>query len=121
MGYRGGYLCGFYFAVDMFRFDAVTHKYQRGNYCVITNYFYLFFRVVVVDDPAGLQFDDQVATFQMVRSLTEFNRSFVPFTGKQGMVGVTCCTPLNSIRNSAALSCIVLRSSLASSIALRFR
>ena len=62
MGYRWGYLCGFYFAVDMFRLDAIAHKYQRGYNCIISYYFYFRFRIVIVDGPSGLQLDDQVAT-----------------------------------------------------------
>ena len=83
MGYRWGYLCGFYFAVDMFRLDTVAHKYQRGDNSIIAYNLDFFFRIVEVHFPTGLQLDDQIAPSQMVRTLTEFGGSLVPVARKQ--------------------------------------
>ena len=115
MGYRGGYLSGLDFAVDMLGFQPVAHKYQRGDNSIIAYNLDFFFRIVEVHFPTGLQLDDQIAPSQMVRTLTELGGSLVPVTRKQAS------TPLNSCMNSAALFCKVVKSSLASSIALRFK
>ena len=119
MGYRGGYLSGLDFAVDMLGFQPVAHKYQRGDNSIIAYNLDFFFRIVEVHFPTGLQLDDQIAPSQMVRTLTEFGGSLVPVS--KLLPVVTSCTPLNSCMNSAALFCKVVKSSLASSIALRFK
>ena len=113
MGYRGGYLSGLDFAVDMLGFQPVAHKYQRGDNSIIAYNLDFFFRIVEVHFPTGLQLDDQIAPSQMVPSFQSPVSKLLPV--------VTSCTPLNSCMNSAALFCKVVKSSLASSIALRFK
>ena len=83
MGYRGGYLSGLDFAVDMLGFQPVAHKYQRGDNSIIAYNLDFFFRIVEVYFPTGLQLDDQIAPSQMVRTLTEFGGSLVPVARKQ--------------------------------------
>lgn len=83
MGYRGGYLSGLDFAVDMLGFQPVAHKYQRGDNSIIAYNLDFFFRIVEVHFPTGLQLDDQIAPSQMMRTLTEFGGSLVPVTRKQ--------------------------------------
>ena len=61
MGYRGGYLSGLDFAVDMLGFQPVAHKYQRGDNSIIAYNLDFFFRIVEVHFPTGLQLDDQIA------------------------------------------------------------
>ena len=65
MGYRGGYLSGLDFAVDMLGFQPVAHKYQRGDNSIIAYNLDFFFRIVEVHFPTGLQLDDQIAPSQM--------------------------------------------------------
>ena len=83
MGYRGGYLSGLDFAVDMLGFQPVAHKYQRGDNSIIAYNLDFFFRIVEVHFPTGLQLDDQIAPSQMMRTLTVFGGSLDPVTRKQ--------------------------------------